>query len=189
MPAPAPSAQTLIPARVKLYLAPVGTAAPATAETALGAGWVAVGLTTPDSMGFNTEPEFGEVRSHQSDFPTRRFQTSDAASLSVDLQQWNPNNIKSVYGGGTITEVTAGSGQWKYTPPAVGGRRETAALLDVIDGTKIYRWVYPRTMQIEGVQNEFNKGQESKLPLRLAILGDDGVDPWYFLTNDPSFAA
>lgn len=172
--------------RANIYLGEVGVAAPTDVETALDPGWVHVGLTSPDSLSISTEPEFEEVRSHQSDYETRRIQSTDSAAVGVDLQQWNSENFKSVFGGGEVTEVT--SGVYKYTPPAIGARTEKAALIEVIDGTKTYRWVFPRTMQIEGVELELQKGQNANLALRLAVLGGDGVDPWYLLTDDPSFA-
>lgn len=181
------SLETVVPARVYVHLAPTGTAAPTTTVGALGVGWLNVGHTTPDSLSFNTEPEFAQVDSHQSDYPIRRIQTSESAAVSVNLLQWNAANFKAAYGGGTVTETVPSSGIFKFVPPSLGGRSETSAIVELIDGTKIYRWVYPRTMQIEGVQNEFQKGQSSTLPLRLAVLGDDGVVPWYLITNDPAF--
>lgn len=179
--------EVLLPARANVYLAPLGTAAPADSVVALAADWKVVGHTDPESLSFATEPEFGEVNSHQSDYPIRRFQTSDKASVSVDLLQWNAANMKSVFGGGTVTETTAGSGNFKFVPPKIGEREEVSCVLEVIDGDKHYRWVFVNTSQIEGVQSELGKGQQSKLPLRLAINGADGADAWYLLTDDPAF--
>lgn len=183
------NAQILNPARAYVYIAPVGTAAPTTSVSALAVAWVPVGLTTPDSLQFSTEPQFAEVQSHQSDYPTRRMQTSDSASISVDLQQWNGANLVSAYGGGAVTEPnpTTSPGEFKFTPPALGTRPERSCLIEVIDGSKHYRWVYPRTLQIEGVSTQFQRGQEARLPLRLAVLGDDLGNPWYLLTDDPAF--
>ena len=56
---------------------------------ALDAAWVNVGHTTPDSLAFATEPEFEDVQSAQSDYPIRRFQTSESGSVSVDLLEWS----------------------------------------------------------------------------------------------------
>lgn len=179
--------EILVPSRAYVYVADVGTAAPETSSDTLPAGWKNVGLFTPDSLSFSTEPEFEEVQSHQSDYPTRRMQTSESGSVSVDLQQWNENNLVTVFGGGTVTEPdpVAAAGEYKFTPPALGSRPERSVILEVIDGAKRYRWVFPRVMQVEGVEAEFQRGQEARLPLRLAILGDDTGEPWYLLSNDP----
>ena len=177
----------------RVYLAPVGTAAPAGPATVMPSEWREVGLFTPDSLGWSTDPSFEEVRSHQSNFPTRRFQTEDAASAEVDLQEWTGENFMAVYGGGTVEEVAAVVGppaiplHYRYTPPAVGGRSEVAAVIEIIDGTKHYRRIIPRCEQAEGVEQSFERTSESTLPLRLSVLGSDIGDPWYDLTDDPAF--
>ena len=178
--------QILSAQRAYIYLAEVGTAAPVDVTAAPAAAWVNVGLTTPDSLSFSTEPQFETVQSHQSDYETRRIQSSDSAALAVDLQQWNAENLKAVFGGGTITEATPGSGVFKYVPPAIGTRKEKACMVEIVDGTRKYRWIYPRTLQVEGVQLELHKGSSTNLALRLAVLGGDDTDAWYVLSNDDS---
>jgi hypothetical protein len=174
----------------RVWLAPVGTAAPADATTAMPALWREVGLFTPDSLGWSTDPSFEEVRSHQSNYPTRKFQTEDAATAEVDLQEWSAENFKAVYGGGTVAEILPSTvpKQWKFTPPAIGGRTSVAAVIEIIDGAKHYRRVIPRCEQGEGVEQTFEKTSESILPLRLSVLGADVGDPWYDLTDDQAFA-
>ena len=181
------SQAVLIAGRAYLYLAPTGTSEPTditTAMSAVDAAWVPAGLFTPDSLAFTTEPQFEEVNSHQSDFPVRRFQTSDSATLAVDLQEWNADNIVAVFGGGSVSDE--GGGVYRYNAPLLGTRTEVAAVVEVVDGTKNYRWVFPRCLQIEGVDVQLNKGQEARLPLRLAVLGGDATSPFYFLTDDPA---
>lgn len=178
------SQAVLIAGRAYLYLAPVGSTEPTDVDSSLAAAWKAVGLFTPDSLAFTTEPQFEEVNSHQSDFPVRRFQTADSATLAVDLQEWNADNIVATFGGGNITNE--GGGVYRYNAPLLGTRTEVAAIVEVVDGTKKYRWVFPRCLQIEGVDVQLNKGQEARLPLRLAILGGDATVPFYFLTDDPA---
>jgi len=177
----------------RVYLAPVGTPAPAGPATVMAAAWREVGLFTPDSLSWSTDPSFEEVRSHQSNFPTRRFQTEDAATMEVDLQEWTGENFKAVYGGGTVTVVPAQTDpvaipeHYRYSPPAVGGRSTVAACIEIIDGAKHYRRMIPRCEQSEGVEQSFERTSESTLPLRLSVLGSDLGDPWYDLTDDPAF--
>jgi hypothetical protein len=183
--------ETVVPARTYVYLAPVGTAAPVDATIPLAAAWRSVGFTTEDSLKFNETPDFQELKSAQSDFPIRRFQVGDAATIEVDLEQWSGENFTAVYGGGEISTITVtgppSGTHYKFTPPRVGGRSEVAAIIEVVDGGKQYRFVVPRTMQMDGVANDLSKGAANKLPLRLGVLGDDDSDPWYLLTNDPAF--
>lgn len=178
----------------RVWLAPVGTAAPTGPVGAMPTEWRDVGLFTPDSLGWSTDPSFEEVRSHQSNYPTRRFQTEDAATAEVDLQEWSGDNFSAVYGGGTIVEVPEQTGppviplHYKFSPPKVGARQTVAACIEIIDGSKHYRRIIPRCEQSEGVEQTFEKTSESTLPLRLSILGSDIGDPWYDLTDDPAFA-
>lgn len=184
--------QIVVPSRTRVWLAPVGTVAPADATVAMGTGWFSVGLTTEDSLKFNEEPSFETVKSAQTDYPSRTFQTGDAATIEVDLQQWNAANFRAVFGGGEITEVTpeggTGAKHYRFAPPRVGGRTEIAAVIEVIDGGKHYRYIVPRAMQMEGVQTDLTKAKEAVLPLRLAVQGGDDSDAWYLVTDDPSFA-
>lgn len=176
-----------VPGRARVFLAIPGTAAPADESAALDPGWVEVGYTTVDGTSFTTDPSFEVVRSHQADNPTRRFQTEDNQAVEADLQEWSGDNFAAVFGGGEVTVVTAG--HYRYDPPAIGGRISVAALLEVVDGSKRYRFVVPKASQSDGVELGLDKGSESTLPLRLAVEGTDGVLPWYLLTNDPAFAA
>ena len=178
----------------RVWLAPVGTAAPASPTSVMPVGWFDVGLFTPDSLSWSTDPSFEEIRSHQSKYPTRRLQTEDAAAISVDLQEWSSGNFKAVYGGGTVTKIaadtTAGTPEhYKFVPPKVGARTKTAACIELTDGpTKVLRRIIPLCEQNEGVEQNFNATAESTLPLRLAILGSDLGDPWYDLSTIPAMA-
>ena len=176
----------------RVYLAPVGTAAPADATIPLAAAWKEVGYFTPDSLSWSTDPSFEEVRSHQSNFATRRFQTEDNASLSVDLQEWSAENFKAVYGGGTVTTINVtgppAATHYKFSPPQIGGRQQVAAIVEIVDGLITHRRIIPCAEQNEGVEQTFEKGSESTLPLRLAVIGSDLGDPWYDLSTDSAFA-
>lgn len=180
----------LIPQMARLFLAPVGTAAPADPVVALAAAWKDVGYFTPDSLQWATDPAFEEVTSHQSNYPTRRWQTADSATVQVDLQEWSEVNFKAVFGGGTVTTVPASVGppaialHYKFSPPAVGARTQTACIIEIIDGAKRYRMIIPKCEQAEGAEISLEKTSESTLPLRLAIIGSDVGDAWYLLTSD-----
>ncbi|MBM0201919.1 hypothetical protein JNW90_01450 [Micromonospora sp. STR1s_5] len=174
--------------RVKLWLGPTGSTVPTGLEAPTG-GILPVGLTNPESCRFRTSPEFEPVNAHQSDFPVKILQTGDAAGMDVDLLEWTGANFKSVYGGGAISAVSGGPPNlYKFTPPGFGDRDEVLAILDVFDGAKTYRFIAPRVFNQSEVELELNKTPETKLPLRLTILGGDDVDAWYMLTNDASFA-
>src|SRR5690606_9131841 len=91
------NAEFVVASRTYLYLAPVGTTAP-TAPGEPPEPWRNVGFTTPDNCQFATEPQFTDIMSAQSDYPTGLIQTGDAARMAIVLQQWNAENFKAVYG-------------------------------------------------------------------------------------------
>lgn len=169
----------------RVFLADVGTTAPTTLDpSTYDAGLKEVGLFTDDSLSFKTNPSFQAVNSAQSPYPTRRIENGAEASVSVDLQEWKGDNLISVYGGGTITETTTGSGIWKFTPPVIGGRGEKMCVMHLKDAAREAVLIVPRCMQMEGVDHALGRGKESTLPLRLDILGSGSGDPFYWLFND-----
>jgi hypothetical protein len=182
----ADQSRIMVPQMARVWLAAVGTTAPTDATTAMGTGWFDVGYFTPDSLNWGSAADFQEVRSHQANYPTRQFQTSDSANVAVDLQEWSADNFKAVYGGGTVTSPSAGV--YKFVPPKVGARDEVAVCVELQDNTKKYRRIAPRAIQVEGVEQSFARTSESILPLRLSVLGSDVADPWYDLSNDPAMA-
>jgi hypothetical protein len=183
------ASRILVAGDAHLYLAPVGTVFPTNVTTPPSAAsplWLEVGFFTQDSLQFATDPSFQDIKSHQAFYPTRTVQDGDAGSLKVDLQEWSTLNLKSAFGGGTVATVTAGV--YKFSPPQPGTRVETAALLHMIDGSKLYRLCLPRSAQRDGVELALQKGKEATLPLSLSVL-DPGAsnDAWWFITNDPAF--
>lgn len=184
----------LVAGDARLYLAPVGTTFPVDATVALDADdWTEVGYFTPDSLQFATDPSFEDIQSHQSFYPTRTIQTGDAASVQVDLQEWSLSNFQAIYGGGSVTTIAVTgpptATHYKFSPPAVGTRVETAAIAEILDGTKHYRLCIPRSQQREGAQIPLNRGTDATLALRLGVLGGGVGDPWYWLTTDAAFAS
>lgn len=179
-------ARVTVAGMARLYLAPTGTPFPANAGASLNAAFVEVGLFTSDSLTFSTDPSFEDVTAHQSAYPVRTIQTEDAATLEVDLLEWSAANFKSVFGGGSITEITPGT-QYQFSPPPIGSRDEVAVIAKITDGTKDYLLCIPRAQQQEGVELELNRSGAAVLPLRLKVLGGDAGDAWYLLTDDTAF--
>jgi hypothetical protein len=176
----------VVPQMARLWLGAVGVVAPDGPTVAMPTGWRDVGLFTPDSLKWSTNPNFGSVTSHQSAYPTRRFQISEEANVEVDLQEWSSANLIAVYGGGTVVTVSpqgGGTTYYTFTPPAVGGRTNVAACLEIIDGTRHLRRMIPVAMQIQGVSQSFSRTSESVLPLRLAVIGSDAAAPWYDISD------
>lgn len=176
----------IIPGQFTLYTAPVGTAAPADATSALAAAWTDLGFTTEDGTSFTTDPAFEEVRSHQSDYPTRLLKTGDSAVAAATLQEFNRAGLIQAFGGGTVTTVSAG--QYRYDPPGPGQSTPTAVILEWVDGTARFRLVMPKARARSGVELGLAKTSEAGLPVSLSAEGQAGQSPWYLLSNAPALA-
>lgn len=174
-----------IPGRFRLWLDSTGAAAPATAIASMPTGWRDVGFTTPDGTSFAASFEQLAVMSHQSDYPTRKGITSRTGRVTCVLQEWSGENYQAVQGGGEVTEVT--TGVYKFVPPD-GNNESLQACLEVVDGTKHYRYIIPQGSIGEGPEIPLNKTAESTLPFAFDVEGQDGVPPWYLITDDPAFA-
>lgn len=179
MPAPNASAVT-VPGRLKIYVAPVGTTAPADESAAPAAAWVDQGYTTEDGSRFATDPSYEEVRAHQSDFPIRVMKATDSAVAGFTMLEWTTASFTTAFGGGTVTQVTAG--HMRYDPPDVS--TPVAVIIEATDGTRKFRLLIPKCRARSGVELTFAKTGATALPIELAVEGQDGVKPWYMLNND-----
>lgn len=175
---------------VTLYQAPVGTAAPTDSTTALNAAFVDLGYTTEDGTEFAREKTIQVVKANQSLFPLRRVVTDLDAMLNFTMIQWNKTNLELALDG-TVTEPdpTGAPGEYKLTPPSPETVDERLMVLEWQDGTKNYRLVMPVGMVQDAVNTNLVRTNNAELPITFGVNGSDGSDPWYLLTDDPSFAA
>jgi hypothetical protein len=186
------SAAILVPQMARVWLAPLGTTAPADPVSPMPSGWLDVGLFDPASLQWQASPSFQSVQSHQSMYPTRRFKDSDAATITCSLQEWNGTNIITVYGGGAIVALHGSApvptNYWEYQPPVDGTIVQTSACMEIIDGTKHYRKVIPITEPDSGATITYHRTSESTLPLSLTVIyGGTGL-PYTEYSDDPSWA-
>lgn len=178
--------EIVVGANGTVWVAPVGTTAPATEIAAPAAGWVDMGYTSEDGATVSDSKTLEQIPVWQLFYAARRIITERDLNIAVVLRQWSGEKVKLAFGGGEVTEPTAD--HFKYTPPSPGEIDERAYMLDWVDGTKHYRLVIPRCMVTENVETNIVRTAAADLPITVGILGSDGVDPWYLLTDDPSFA-
>lgn len=184
----AASDQIVVAGEFDLYVAPEGSTLPTDSSTALDPAFKKVGLTTRDGSAFQISPEFKNVESHQSQFPTRTFRTKVTGVIRAALQEWNDTNFTTAFGGGTVTAIgTSAPGEFKYVPPVGSGTEQVVCVLEMTDGTKVYRFVVDNAQAQSPVELPFTPDAETVLPLELSVLGDGSTAPWHLLTNDPAF--
>jgi hypothetical protein len=169
----------------KFLSAPLGTAAPASVIAAFGAGWVDLGYMNEDGPTFREGRESEEFKGWPGPYVLRRLLTGKSLQMVTPLLQWNKDTIVEAFAGGAITGV---GDAIKFTPPAIGTLRQRALALEWTDGTLIYRWIVLKAVPgLEDLEISFNSNTLSELPITWGIEVTSGVDPWYFLTNDPAY--
>lgn len=177
--------EVVVAAEGDLYVAPVGTAAPATILVAPSATWLKLGYTTTDGVTFLDGKTLEPIRAWQEFYPIRNIVTEKVASLAFVLMQWNKDTVPLAFGGGAVVEDAPGA--FSYEPPAPSVMDERAAILEWQDGAKDYRLIVARVMVSENVETNLVRTAEAGLPITLSVLGETGVAPWLLQTNDPAF--
>lgn len=175
----------IVGANGTVWVAPVGTAAPTTPVAVPGAGWLDLGYTSEDGVSLVDGKTVEPIRVWQLFHAARRVVTERETTISFVLRQWGKDQVKLAFGGGTVTEPTAGV--FKYEPPNPEDLDERALMIDWADGAKHYRWINLRGNVSDNVESQLVRTAAVDLPIAFGILGTDGVKPWYLLTDDPAF--
>lgn len=178
------SDETVVAGTGEVYVAPVGTPLPATADAALNAAFIGLGYHSEDGVTVNKNLEITEFRAWQSRHPIRRERETEDFQLSYNLLQWNEETIPLAFGGGEILDL--GGGQFRYSPPADGEDLDERTLVcDVDDGPRRVRFVIPRGSITEGAESQFQRTEMATLAVTFKSLEPlDTSDPYYFLFND-----
>lgn len=111
----------------QFFVAPVGTAFPADAETAPAATWEDIGYTD-DGVAFEWEMETQEVVVAEEFLPIRESRTRITYQLVTTLAQFVFENLERALGGGTITTIVGPPQRRTYEPPT-GTEHDAFALL------------------------------------------------------------
>lgn len=178
--------ETVVAGNGEAYVAPVGTALPATATTALNSAFSGLGYHTEDGVSYNRELNVTEFPAWQSHDAIRRERDTSPFTITFALLQFlNEINIPFVFGGGSIS--TVGTNLYKYSPPADSDALDEKSLIvDVDDGPARIRFVIPRGTVTDAVSSQFARNQMSALPVAFkALKPDDGGLSWYPLFYDP----
>lgn len=183
--------EVVVAAEGTVYVAPVGTAAPADFSAAYSATWVNLGYCTEDGVSFAPNMDLKEVMAWQSTRPVRRAVISRTEEISFGLLQWSATTLPVALGGGSVaTSGTGATEKHTYTPPDLGDEPDYRALsIAWTDGDKDYRLFAPKALVTDLAEFSLTRTDESPLPLTFATMAEAGVAPFTIDTNDPAFAA
>jgi hypothetical protein len=181
------STEVVVAANGQIYVGPVGAPAPDSWDDALAASYTEVGFVSEDGATITDSKEIENISAWQSFYPIRRIVTSREFTVSFAMRQWNAENIKFAFGGGTVSAASGGG--YKFVPPQPDELDERSLVLDWQDGDKHYRLFIPRGMATEATEVTLTRTAAADLAITFAALSD-GVDPAYTLfTDDPAFVS
>ena len=173
----------------RIWAAPVGTAEPADAATAPSIAWLDLGYTTEDGVTLTFDKSVKEIMGWQSRDPLRIIIENEPKMIGFELMQNNPITMSYALGGGAWTEPTTGNAL--FTPPTPGVVDERAMIVELVDGTSVFRFHFRKTMQQASVALKGVRADASTLPIEASVLAPPaGVTDAYIIhTNAPAFTA
>jgi hypothetical protein len=177
--------EIVVGANGTIYLAPAGTTMPANIGAAIPAGFDDMGYASEDGVTLNATKAIESIRVWQSFYAARRIVTERDFTTAFVLRQFNGVNVENAFEG-TVTEDAPG--MYRFEPDEPEVLHEKSAIVAWADGDKNYRLCVPKALSIEAVETVIQRAAPSDLPMTLGILGEEGVKPWYFLTDDPAWA-
>jgi hypothetical protein len=184
--------QVVIGADGRVCVAPVGTALPEDIAASLNVAFVDVGYVSEEGVNFADTKEVEGIPAWQSLYDIRKVVSSKETKVEFAMRQWNGENVPFAFGGGQV--LTAG-GVYIYQPAVPGEMDYRSLVIEWEDGSKNYRLVVPRGMAVGEVSSQLTRTSAADLPISFEAMpdgipdaSDNDTQPWYLVTDDPSFA-
>jgi len=169
----------LVPSGGDVYQAPVGTVLPIDLTTPPASPWENIGFVSNDNPPTITglTRDVTDLFAWNIDTPLRTALAPAAPVINMELlQPESEDSFNLFFGGGTFTAGTAGSPD-KYEAPAISTPVEAATIIDVVDGTKLYRLMFPRTQTRANGDMPLGRGAFVVMPIAMSILTPSS-GPW-----------
>jgi hypothetical protein len=170
----------------KVYIGPVGTAEPNTPTAALNAAYKDLGYISEDGVTASFGVSVEDINAFQTLLPIRKVVTGRTADLSFVCRQWNVDTFSLALGGGSF-DTDAGGNHTFFPPDNDAALAEWKVIIEWNDGAKNYRLIVRKAVVVESVETTIVRNAAADLPITLSVLGAEGTDAWYLLTNDDAF--
>jgi len=156
-----------------IWVAPVGTAKPATVTTAPAAPWNTIGYLSEDGVKVGQSTDSDNIMAWQSKAPLRSFITKREVTLEFTMLELSKRNFELYFGQQIVdaTDPDAFSVEVRSDAPAY----QYALLLDLIDGDVVNRMYFPRASLNQAGDMEVTQSGAVGLPVTLAAQDDSGV--------------
>jgi hypothetical protein len=180
------ASKIVVGANGTVYVAPVGTAAPTDATTALNVGFLALGYVSENGVTITPSQTVTPIMAWQSVYAVRKIITARGLEFDYVLREFNAETLPLAFGGGVISTI---AGKTTYTPPSPQTVDVRAMVVDWQDGTRNYR-VYVPNGQVTDI-GAFTVSRTAPAELSVKFeLNDDGTgQPWRLFSDDPGLGS
>lgn len=183
---PIAGSEVRVGANGSLYVAPSGTAGPATIS-APWTGFTDLGYLTEEGATIGRSLTTEQVRAWQSISTVRYLVTEVAFTIGFSLLQFNETTLPFWLGGGTV--VNQGGGSYKYSISSSPTIDERVLGLEWTDGAITYRAIIGRGMVTESGESSVTRSEGIALPITFAAMApSSGTELAYILTNDTAMS-
>lgn len=145
----------------------VGITAP-TSATGSVTGYTDVGYLDEDGCSLSVTGNVVDFNVWQSRQPGRRENQAQTINFTGKLAEWNAASVPVVFGGGAVT-----TGTYAF-PTDTASLNEFAGVIDVVDASDKFRFVFYRANQTGAVETQFNRSNLAVLPFEFGVLAPAG---------------
>ena len=180
----------VVPSGGDVYQAPVGTALPTDLVTPLPAAWENIGFLSDDNPPTITglQRDTTDLFAWNVDTPLRSALAPAAPVLQMELLQVESEDaLKLFFGGGVFTAGTDPAPD-SYDAPSIANPVEAATVIDVVDGSKLYRMMFPRTATRANGDVALGRGGFVTMPIAMSVL-TPSTGPWLRVLIAPNVVA
>jgi hypothetical protein len=162
----------VVPSGGDVYQAPVGTALPADLTTPLPVAWENIGFLSDDNPPTITglTRDATDLFAWNVDTALRSALAPSAPLIQMELLQVESEDaFKLFFGGGTwVAGVDPAASS--YEAPGISVPVEAATVIDVVDGAKLYRLMFPRTQTRANGDMAMGRGAFITMPIAMSVL-------------------
>jgi hypothetical protein len=181
------SGQVRVAGTGELKLAPVGTALPTAASTALNAAFKGYGYTTDDGVTLSKSVEREGISAWQSTTPVRYLITGQEFTVECTFLQSNKDILKLWLGSGDFATDGGTPAGYRADVSVNPVGQQFAMVLEWTDGTITSRLVIPK-VEVSETGDVDLAAKATAFPVTFGALAPDtGTVLATWLTSDPAF--
>ncbi len=172
-----------------VYIAPVGTTAPADLTAAWGTEWVDLGYLSDDGVEMNYSTDTTDIKAWQSLSPVRKVLTSVDMTLAFTAIELKAAAVTLYFPSASITTSGTGPTVSTLSIPAAPAPDERAIGLEWVDGDITNRLIIPRGEVTD--RDSITVGRSAAVGLNMTISAYATSSPALatWLSDDPSWDA